>query len=140
MTNQTSQKIDQDFLEVDELILHTENPEDNQYRHTTLPFLYEPAGEQIYLFIPLNIAQNDPPSWYQDLQEINQCLVEIAAVKIPATVTLDEAVDMEDHLDVIDNKYEPDEVRRFFPQKEAQLVRLDLQQSPLLNSDAHLEQ
>lgn len=140
MTNQTSQKIDQDFLEVDELILHTENSEDNQYRHTTLPFLYEPAGEQIYLFIPLNIAQNDPPSWYQDLQEINQCLVEIAAVKIPATVTLDEAVDMEDHLDVIDNKYEPDEVRRFFPQKEAQLVRLDLQQSPLLNSDAHLEQ
>ncbi len=140
MSIKPNQNLDQDFLGVDELILHTENPDNNQYRHTTLPFLYESVDEQIYLFLPLDIAENDPPAWYQDLQEINQCLVEIAAVKIPATVTLDEAVDMKDHLDQIDDKYEPDEVRRFFPQNEAQLVRLDLQESPLLDSDTQFEQ
>ena len=135
-----SQDLDQYFLEVDELILHTENPQDNQYRHTTLPFLYESVDEQIYLFLPLEIAENDPPSWYQDLKEIHECLVEIAAVKIPAVVTLDEAVDMEDYLEQLDDKYEPDEVKRFFPQKQAQLIQLDLQESPLLDNDAHFEQ
>lgn len=140
MSFKPGQKIDQDFFEVDELILHTEEPQTNQYRHTTLPFLYEPAGEQIYLFIPLNLAENDPPNWYQDLQEISECLVEIAAVKIPAVLTLDEDVNMDNYLDQLDDKYEPDEVRRFFPQDKARLIRLDLQESPLLDSDTPFEQ
>jgi len=130
-------EFDQDFLEVDNLILTTKL-EDPEPLKVQLPFVFVPADDQVWILVALDDSDN-LPAWAQHLTDHPECEITIAAVDYSGYAIFDE-LDLTQATDAFVKKYDQEEFERLFTTTNLTPIAINLETNPLTDTDKDIEQ
>lgn len=130
-------QFDTDFLETETLVLTTDF-ERQEPLTAELPFAYNQAENQILLLVEAD-TEDDLPVWAKHLMDHPECELQISSIDYSAHAYFDE-IPVDRVYDAFVDKYGQEQVDLWFPEDKYIAIQVNLEDNPLTDTDADLDQ